>query len=110
MNTDPLLVGGGVLVSDDQTLLCVQGDRLCASAPAAIAGMIEVRGVGLLTVPHNDQVRVGLVVEMIPLDKIERLPEPDRAEYLGIAVPLLQLDPFMASTPAKIRYYLRGAA
>ena len=105
-----LMEGGAVLVSDDQTCLRVNGTTLTASAPPVIAGMIEVRGIGLLRVPHHDDVTLGLVVDMTDPLRVERLPDDRSVTYLDIAVPLLELDPFAASTAAKIRYYLRGRA
>ncbi len=99
-----LMDRGAVLVSDDQTRVTCKDDRLIASAPEAIAGMIEVRGVGLLRVPHYDQVPLGLVVDLTEPHRIERLPQPQFATYLNIRVPLLCLAAFEASTPAKIRW------
>jgi serine kinase of HPr protein (carbohydrate metabolism regulator) len=97
---------GGVLVSDDQTKLSLNEDRVIASAPVTIAGMIEVRGIGLVKVPHLDRVPLGLVVDLTTSEKVERLPEPQSTTYLGIPVPLLQLVAFHASTPAKIRWWI----
>ena len=101
-----LLDGGAVLVSDDQTCLKRDGRRLIASAPPAIAGMIEARGLGLLRVPHHDHVPVGLVVEATRSDQVDRLPAPRQASYLDIAVPLLHLALFESSALAKIRCWL----
>ena len=104
-----LMDGGAVLVADDQTRLHVTGDQLVASAPATIAGMIEIRGIGIMTVDHHDHVPLGLVVQMTSVDRLERLPDPQQTRFLDVAVPLLHLDPFAASTPAKIRRYMQGA-
>jgi len=101
-----LMDGGAVLVADDQTRIGRDGPRLFASAPGAIAGMIEVRGVGLLTVPYHDRIPLGLVVDLTQPERIERLPDRQSATFCDIPVPLLQLAAFEASAPAKIRWWI----
>src|SRR3546814_8060220 len=55
-----LIDRGAVLVSDDQTLLSVAGGRLVAAPPAAIAGRLEARGLGIVDLPHRVGVPVAL--------------------------------------------------
>ena len=74
-----------------------------AQAPEAIAGLLEVRGLGPMPVPWIAEAVVGLAVDLVPQAAEERLPEPTFACYHDIRVPLLALDPFAASTPAKLR-------
>ena len=102
-----LIDGGAVLVSDDQTTLQIHNGQLLTSAPPTIAGLIEVRGIGLLNVVHHNNVPLKLVVELTPPEHVERLPDPEQTDYLGISVPLLRLSAFEASTPAKIRFWTR---
>lgn len=101
-----LIDGGAVLVADDQTQLSAQDSRLFASCPAAIAGMLEVRGLGIVRLPHRDRVPVALVVDLVAAKDIERLPEPGMAAFLGIHVPRVALAAFESSTPAKVRLAL----
>jgi RNase adaptor protein for sRNA GlmZ degradation len=101
-----LMDGGARLVADDQTQLSVQDGGLVACAPAAIAGRMEVRGLGIAEVPRLAEAPVCLVVDLVPGDAIDRLPQPGTCELLGITLPLLQLDPFEASAPAKLRLAL----
>lgn len=103
-----LMDEGAVLVSDDQTCLHLTPSGLLACAPEPIAGLMEIRGIGLVPVPHHDHVALELVVDLTAYDRIERLPDFQQTEYLGVKIPLLRLDAFAASTPAKIRFYLRG--
>lgn len=99
-----LINGGAKLVSDDRTDLRAEQGTLIASAPAAIAGLIEVRQVGLLRMPCVEQVKIALVIELAaPETRLERMPHAETAEFLGITVRRLRLHPFEASTPAKIR-------
>lgn len=98
-----LIDSGAVLVADDQTQLSAENGRLFAHCPPTIAGMLEVRGLGLVRLPHRDRVPVSLVVDLVPAREVERLPEPARAGFLGIQVPRVTLAPFEASAPAKLR-------
>ena len=96
-----LLDRGFILVSDDQTLVRRDGDRLIASAPPTIAGKLEVRGVGIVDVDTVADVPVALVVELA--SDIERLPDDSRErQILGIALPLVNIDARTASAPAKV--------
>ncbi len=105
-----LIDGGAQLVSDDQVRLSKgAGDdagRLIARAPAAIVGLLEVRGIGLLPVPCVASVPVALVVDLKPGGEIDRMPEPASCAYLGIPLPLIALDPFRPSAPAALRLAL----
>src|SRR6478672_5986521 len=59
-----LLDRGFILVSDDQTIIRKDGDRLLASAPPNIAGKLEVRGIGILDVERVDNIPIALLVEL----------------------------------------------
>lgn len=94
-----LIDRGAVLVSDDYTLLHVEGGELHATAPATIAGRIEVRGIGIINRPTLARVPVALFVEAGTPD---RLPEPATRVIAGIAIPAYRLALLEASAPAKI--------
>lgn len=103
-----LIDAGALLVADDQTELAVVGDALHMTAPATLAGRIEVRGVGILRVPSAPSAVLRLVVALVPPEQVERLPEPKVCSFLGRSVPLVALAPFAASAPAKLRLALRA--
>jgi HPr kinase/phosphorylase len=103
-----LIDEGGWLVADDQTELRLSGGDISLSAPATIGGRMEVRGIGILRVPSVAAAPLRLVVDLVPSDAIERLPEPATCEYLGCGFPLIQLAPFETSAPAKLRLALRA--
>ncbi|MGQ9368080.1 HPr kinase/phosphorylase [Azospirillum sp. ST 5-10] len=105
-----LIDGGARLVADDRVELRLDGGRPVAAAPAALAGLLEVRGVGILPVPAVARAAVALVVDLVADDAVERLPEPEAADLLGAPVPRLRLAPFDASTPAKLRLAAAAAA
>jgi serine kinase of HPr protein (carbohydrate metabolism regulator) len=102
-----LIDAGARLVADDQTEVRRAGGDLRLSAPATIAGLIEVRGVGILRVPEIASAPLRLVVDLVPPERVERLPEPQFCTLLGLSVPLLTLAPFEASAVAKLRLALR---
>ncbi|HWW63472.1 MAG TPA: aldolase [Sphingomonadaceae bacterium] len=105
-----LIDRGARLVSDDYTMLRRSGDRLLASAPATIAGRIEVRGIGILAFPALAEAPVALT---ILLDKeAPRMPDdpwPTRS-FVGIDVPALALAAHEASAPIKVELALRALA
>ncbi|MDE1900434.1 MAG: HPr kinase/phosphatase C-terminal domain-containing protein [Alphaproteobacteria bacterium] len=103
-----LIDEGGVLVSDDQTALSVNNGVLCAAPPPAIAGMIEIRHIGLARLSFSASAPVALYVELTALDaSIDRLPVPDETVFLlDHPVRRLRLPAFAPSTPAKIRAVL----
>lgn len=88
-----LLDNGFVLVADDQVEIA---DGIARPAPA-LAGLLEVRGLGILSFPHAAQVKVTLAVQ---LGNGPRLPEPMRHEALG--VPLVTIDPAAPSAPLRV--------
>jgi serine kinase of HPr protein (carbohydrate metabolism regulator) len=103
-----LIDAGARLVADDQTELRRSLAGIIATSPASIAGRMEVRGVGILKVPAIPSAPLRLVVDLVPAERVERLPEPQFCEYLQCSLPLLALAPLEASTPAKIRLALAG--
>ena len=105
-----LIDRGARLVADDQTLLRRQGERVLAQAPDPIAGLIEVRGVGLVRVDWLAEAKLALIVDLVPLGQIERMPEQRVETILAVAVPLITLVPFEYSAAAKLRLILRALA
>src|SRR5579885_2213334 len=73
------LIGRGCeLVSDDRCDLFVRGQMLCARAPERLARLMEVRGVGILELPHRAEAEIVLAVELVAPDGVPRLPQPER--------------------------------
>jgi HPr kinase/phosphorylase len=79
-----LLDRGFVLVADDQ----VELDGNIARPPAAIAGLMEVRGLGILQLPHVSQTVLRLAVQ---LERGERL--PDAKHFSDLHLPMVYVDP-----------------
>lgn len=76
-----------VLVADDRLDLSLGDGRVMMSAPPAIAGLIELRGRGILSRPHRPSAPIGLVADLV--DSLERMPEAAAfsTELLGVTVP-----------------------
>jgi serine kinase of HPr protein (carbohydrate metabolism regulator) len=90
------------LVSDDQTIVRKDGDRLLASAPPTIAGKLEIRGIGIVEMERVDNVPVALIVELTS-NEIQRMPDDSRERpILGVKVPLVSIDAMTASAPSKV--------
>jgi serine kinase of HPr protein (carbohydrate metabolism regulator) len=96
-----LLDRGFTLVSDDQTVVKKDGNRLLASAPPTIAGKLEIRGMGIVEMDRVDNVPVALIVELT--GDIQRLPDDSRERpILGVRLPLITIDAMTASASAKV--------
>ena len=91
------------LLSDDQVWLTRDGRGIEGTPPPAIAGKIEVRGLGIVEVAYCASARLALVIDLVPPDRVPRFPlEELFTELLGTTVPLLRLTPFEASAPLKV--------
>lgn len=108
--------GGGnpsdALVADDQVAL-TPGDAggLVAAAPAALAGLLEVRGVGIVPLSFLPRCPLGLVVDLLPTPAaVPRLPEPATVTLAGVALPRIHLWSFAASAPMAVRLALAAPA
>jgi len=89
-----LLDRGFDLVADDR----VEIDQGMARAPASLAGLIEVRGLGVLRLPYVPEARLALVVDVAA--RLERLPTP--ARHIALDLPLVAIEPGAASAPQRV--------
>ena len=105
-----LIDAGAELVSDDQSLLERRGDTIVVGAPPTIAGLIEVRGVGIVRLNRAAEATLALVADLVAPEAVERLPERRFARILDILIPLSQIAPFEASAEAKLRLALRATS
>jgi HPr kinase/phosphorylase len=101
-----LIDGGARLVADDRLVIERRGEALIARAPEAIVGLIEVRGLGIMRVAHCLSSALGLVVALHSTRPLPRLPERTTYEFLGVALPRIELDARAPSACAKIRLAL----
>ena len=89
-----LLDRGFVLVADDQVDV-IDG---FARAPTALAGLLEVRGLGIVQLTYLPDVKLALVVALG--EQGERLPYPERHAELDL--PLLRVNALAASAPDRV--------
>ena len=102
-----LIDAGARLVADDQVELTLDNERLSARPPATIAGLLEVRGMGIIPLDHQAPVPLALVVDLVPGETIDRLPAEQTADVLGRAVRRIAVDPWEPSAAAKVRLAVR---
>jgi serine kinase of HPr protein (carbohydrate metabolism regulator) len=101
-----LIDGGARLVADDRLAVERHGDALIGRAPDAIAGLLEVRGLGIVRLDHCASARLGLVVALGGAEPPPRLPGRRTYQLLGVPLRYLELDPRTPSACAKIRVAL----
>ena len=96
-----LIDRGFTLVSDDQSIVRKDVDRLLAFAPPNIAGKLEIRGIGIVDMESVSDIPVALLIELT--SDIQRLPDDARERpILGIQLPIITIDAMTASAPAKV--------
>jgi HPr kinase/phosphorylase len=89
-----LLSRGFELVADDQVDIA---DGV-ASCPPELAGLLEVRGLGIVRLLYRAQARLVLVVELD--GRADRMPMPDQHPELNL--PIVRLDAAAASAPERV--------
>jgi HPr kinase/phosphorylase len=77
-----------ILVGDDRVHLVTSGENLIVRPAVELAGLIEIRGLGIRRIEHAAEAVVGLVVDLVAGDA-ERLPPPE-AQFTcisGVSIP-----------------------
>ncbi|HAE01429.1 MAG TPA: serine kinase, partial [Rhodospirillaceae bacterium] len=59
-----LIDAGAELVADDQTALTVDKGILYAQAPDQLRGLLEVRGIGIMTLPYRNHCALALLADL----------------------------------------------
>jgi serine kinase of HPr protein (carbohydrate metabolism regulator) len=75
------------LVADDRINVLTEADSLTMIAPPTLAGLIELRGRGIVSRPHQQRARLDLVIDLVP--ELMRLVEEEelQTELLGHVLP-----------------------
>jgi serine kinase of HPr protein (carbohydrate metabolism regulator) len=94
---------GWRLVADDRSLVFRSGAGLFARAPNTIAGLIEARGVGVMPIARLAFVEVVLAIDCVEqANGLERVPEWDMVDLVGVPLPCIGLFAREASAVAKL--------
>lgn len=96
-----LLSRGFELVADDQVTIT---DGV-ASGPAELAGLLEVRGLGIVRLPYRARARLALVVELD--GRADRMPKPYNHAELNL--PVVHIDAAAPSAPERVALALECA-
>jgi HPr kinase/phosphorylase len=105
-----LIDAGGQLVADDQCELERRDDTIVVRAPATTAGLLEVRGLGIVRIEALAEATLALIADLVPSNLIERMPTRRRERLLGVDVPVTAVPPFEASSVAKLRFAMAALA
>lgn len=89
-----LLDHGFTLVADDR----VEIEEGVARPAERLAGLLEVRGLGIVRLPHVPAARLWLAVR---LGTPERLP-PRGERHPSLGLPLVTVDPALPSAPHRV--------
>lgn len=87
-----LIDRGAALVGDDGVAVVPSGPCLLASPAPATAGLIEIRNVGLVTLPCTRDVPISLVIRLDP-EAPRYLEQAERESVAGCELPLVRLWP-----------------
>lgn len=106
-----------ILVADDQVEIFTNNTenndiKLYGQAPASLAGLLEVRHLGIKTVSYREKSEIHCAIKLKKYDEIERLPEEALSLELikGQSLPLFYLDPFEPSALNKLNLILNEMA
>jgi HPr kinase/phosphorylase len=89
-----------ILVGDDRVHLDTDGEKLWVRPARELAGLIEIRGLGIRRCDHAGEAVVGLVVDLAAPDA-ERLPPPHVLEIdlYGVKLPRIPVDAGFSPLP-----------
>lgn len=97
-----LMDRGATLIADDRYLVRHGSKAPVAWAPDELYGLLEVRGLGIQSVPAIKTTRLRLVVDLVPIEDVPRLPERSVIVVCDHKLPTVKLNAFEQSTPIKI--------
>lgn len=100
------------LVGDDQVVVTRgPGRELRIRAAEALRGLLEIRGLGVVTVAYRAEARLLAVIDLVGPADVERMPPPGQAaSLLECELPCVSLTAFEASAPLKVFHFLALAA
>ena len=100
-----LIDSGATLISADVTICKKIGDYLYLFSHSDTRGLLEVREIGIMTVPYVENIKLTLVVELVE-EKLERIPRMMSCNILGVKFPKIKIFGKSSSAVAKIKIKL----
>ena len=100
-----LIDNGATLISDDISICRKNSNNIYLYCPPEIKGLLEVREIGIITVPFVERVKLRLVVNL-KSNNNERFPKDSFFRILGIKVPIINIEGKNSSAVAKIKVKL----
>ncbi len=102
------MLRGAQLIADDRVVLKAERGALIASAPEGLAGVLELRGLGLVRVEEALTAHPLHLAITLDAAASERLPEPKTINLAGMDLPHLHLPPTPKTPVAALLLYLEA--
>ena len=100
-----LIDSGATLISDDISICRKNSNNIYLYCPPEIKGLLEVREIGIITVPFVERIKLRLVVNL-KSNNNERFPKDNSFRILGIKIPIINIEGKNSSAVAKIKVKL----
>ncbi len=100
-----LIDTGATLISDDITVFSKLEKNINLFGIENTKGLLEVREVGIITVPYVEGIKLKLVVRLTDT-VIERIPKKNQINLLGLKFPKLEINGKNSSSVAKVKVKL----
>ena len=100
-----LIDNGATLISDDISICRKNSNNIYLYCPPEIRGLLEVREIGIITVPFVERIKLRLVVNL-KSNNNERFPKDSSFRILGINIPIINIEGKNSSAVAKIKVKL----
>ena len=100
-----LIDNGATLISDDISICRKNSNNIYLYCPPEIKGLLEVREIGIITVPFVERIKLRLVVNL-KSNNNERFPKDSSFRILGIKIPTINIEGKNSSAVAKIKVKL----
>ena len=100
-----LIDNGATLISDDISICRKNLNNIYLYCPPEIKGLLEVREIGIITVPFVERIKLRLVVNL-KSNNNERFTKDNSITILGIKIPIINIEGKNSSAVAKIKVKL----
>ena len=97
-----LIDSGATLISDDITICETNGKSIFLFPPNETKGLLEVREIGIMTVPYIENIKLKLLVELVEKE-IDRLPKQIITKLMNIKIQKIKIQGKNSSSVAKIK-------